>query len=248
VIKSGKELLPLTRPQTVRFFAAVVFLCAMSVGCQMPNRLKLTKSGAPQYQRASIVYRLDGELRPLPLADSEIKPISFDDAVSAPPLTSKPTSDWSAATLSVQFPHPDGTPELARATLRLSAAPLATSGLAISQASRWLGKGRAIEPSVLGDLHKSPQRDDEIWILDLPKQELDLLVADLKKSGFFQAQTRNETGTNLDVQLDSSRMNKEWSAEPRLDQFISRVYVEGRLGGLVACDTPDGHTGALAGR
>ncbi|MDB5390016.1 MAG: hypothetical protein JWM11_5662 [Planctomycetaceae bacterium] len=248
MIKSGSETLRLSRPQILRFLAAVVFLSAITTGCQLPNRMKLSKSGSPQYEKANIVYRLDGELRPLPLSDTEIKPLSFDDAVSAAPLASNPGSDWSTATLSVQYPHPDGTPELARATLRLSASPLGGTGLGISQASRWLGKGRSIEPSILGEAAKPPQRDDEIWILDLPKQELDLLVADLRKSGFFQAQTRTESGTKLDVQLDSARVNKEWSPEPRLDQFISRVYVEGRLGGLVACETPDEHNGVIAGR
>lgn len=243
----GSEALQLTRPRLTRFFAAVVFLSFMATGCQMPSRIKLSKSGEPQYERANIVYRLDGELRPLPLTDAEIKPISFDDAVLGPSVASSGNSEWTTATLSVQYPHPDGTPELARATLRLSVMPSGGSGFAISQASRWLGKGRS-EPPVLEEFHKPIQRDDEIWVLDLPKQELDLLVADLQKSGFFQAQTRTESGTNLDVQLDSGRINKEWSAEPRLDQFISRVYIEGRLGGLVACEEPDYHAGALAGR
>lgn len=228
-----------------RLIAAVVLLCIASAGCQLPGQIKLTKSGAPRYERANIVYKLDGGLRPLPLTDSEIKPISFDDAVSAAPLASNPSSEWATAILSVQYPHPDGTPELARASLRLSASP---PGLGISQASRWLGKGRGIEPPMLSEFPRPALRDDEIWVLDLPKQELDLLIADLQKSGYFQAQTRADSGTNLEVQLDSGRVNKEWTAEPRLDQFISRVYVEGRLGGLVACDTPEPHAGAIAGR
>ena len=235
-------------PRSSRFLTACFLLAVTTVGCQLPNRIKLSKSGSPQYERANIVYRLDGGLRPLPLSDADIQPVSFEDAVAARPHETPVASEWSTATLSVQFPHPDGIQDAARATLRLSAVPAGESGFAISQASRWLGRAQSSLPSLHGDPEKQPQRDDEIWVLDLPKQELDLLVADLQKSGYFQAQTRAESGTKLDVQLDYGRVTKEWSAEPRLDQFISRVYTEGQLGGLVACDEPDVHAGALAGR
>lgn len=250
--RSGERTQWQKRSRSAGLFAAVVFLALTASGCQLPSRIKLTKTGSPQYDRANIVYRLDGGLRPLPLTDAEIKAVSFEDAVSAKPSVTAVNSEWSTATLSVQYPHPDGTPDLARATLRLSAVPAGESGYSISHASRWLGRAQATEPSLNGDPAKPPLRDDEIWVLDLPRQELDLLVTDLQKNGFFQAQTRAETGTNLDVRLDYGRVNKQWSAEPRLDQFISRVYQEGQLGGLVACNTPDFqseyHSGALAGR
>jgi len=231
-----------------KLFAAILLLACCFQGCQLPSRIQLGKSGSPQFERANIVYKLDGGLRPLPLTDVEIKPVSFDDAIAAKPSETAMSSEWSTATLSVQYPHPDGTPDSARATLRLSAVPAGESGFSISQTSRWLGRNASSELSPHANSGKPALPDDEIWVLDLPRQELDLLVSDLQKSGFFQAQTRAESGTNLDVQLDFGRVNKQWTAEPRLDQFISRVYLEGQLGGLVACDSPEFQAGALAGR
>ena len=224
----------------------ILCLACCLAGCQLPSRLAAGKSGAPQYDRANIIYELDGTQRPLPLNGSEIKPVAFEgDAETAPTA-----AEWAGATLSIQYPHPDGTADTARATLRLSAEPRPDSLTAVGQARRWLGWNRSAAASAnsesCGSLTKS--RDDEIWVLDIPKPQLDLLLTELQGNGFFQAQTRAESGTKLDVQLNWGRVQKEWSAEPRLDHFISRVYREGRLGGLVARDSEPDHTHVLAGR
>lgn len=225
--------------------AAIFWLGLVSVGCQLPNQLT-TKVTGTQYERANIVYELDGAQRPLPLTDGEIKPASFSDAEAAAPIA----PEWAAATLTLQYPHPEGDADTARATLRLSAEPPRNSPSALAKATRWLGLSKAGESA---EGHEDaapvqPTRDDEIWVLDIPKQQLDLLVTDLQQNGFFQAQTRSQSGTKLDVQINWGRVQKEWSSEPRLDHFMSRVYREGRLEGLVARETQAGHPHVLAGR
>lgn len=226
-----------------------IVLCLASVlaGCRLPSSLSASKSGTPQYERANIVYALDGAQRPLPLTSSSIKPVAFD--ADSPP-TPTPAPEWAEATLTIQYPHPDGTADTARATLRLSAEPRPDSPSTIAQARRWLGWSTTAETTEATGTPeiKTASRDDEIWVLDIPKQQLDLLLAELQGNGFFQAQTRAQSGTNLDVQLNWGRVQKEWSAEPRLDHFMTRVYREGRLGGLVAKDTDSEHSNIFVGR
>lgn len=219
-------------PRSPRWCAVVLGLTCLLAGCRIPSQLTAANSSSPQYDRANIVYELDGAQRPLPLTDSEIKPVSF----AGPSEMLTPAPEWAGATLSLQYPHPEGLTDTARATLRLSAEPRRDSLSTFAQASRWLGWSRGNEPSSASEPSATtqPLRDDEIWVLDIPRQQLDLLLTDLQQNGFFQAQTRAQSGTKLDVQLNWGRVQKEWSSEPRLDHFMSRVYREGRLEGLVA--------------
>lgn len=233
-------------PRFVGAWCAILCLICCLEGCQLPDRLAASKTGAPQYERANIVYELDGTQRPLPLAGSEIKPAAFESEEESPPTA----TEWAGATLSIQYPHPDGMADTARATLRLSAEPQPHSLSAGAQARRWLGWNKSLSANANSESSgpHPPTRDDEIWVLDIPKPQLDLLLTELQGNGFFQAQTRAESGTKLDVQLNWGRVQKEWSAEPRLDHFMARVYREGRLGGLVAKDSAPDHTNVLAGR
>ncbi|MES2793669.1 MAG: hypothetical protein V4719_28910 [Planctomycetota bacterium] len=243
----GQRTPPVRKPRLARIGGVILWLGCIVVGCQLPHPISASKSGTPQYERANIVYELDGAQRALPLTGTEIKPVAFDGD-SETPAPAPP--QWAEATLAIQYPHPEGTVETARATLRLSAQPRHDSPSAVAQARRWLGWNHATDAS--GDpaavAAKSPPRDDEIWVLDIPKQQLDLLLADLQGNGFFQAQTRAESGTKLDVHLNWGRVQKEWSAEPRLDHFMGRVYREGRLGGLVAKDSSSEHSNIFVGR
>ncbi len=234
------------QPRLARIGGVVLIVASVMIGCRGASSLSASKSGTPQYERANIVYDLDGAQRPLPLTNSEVKPVAFD----AEPETPHPAPEWAEATLSIQYPHPDGAADTARATLRLSAEPRHDSPSTIAQARRWLGWGDGTETAsgASPTKEKSPSRDDEIWVLDIPKQQLDLLLTDLQGNGFFQAQTRAQSGTKLDVQLNWGRVQKEWSAEPRLDHFMSRVYREGRLGGLVAKETDTEHANIYVGR
>lgn len=217
--------------------------CCVSSGCQSAGQLPVTKQGQPSYDKAFVVYEMDALQRPLPLTENAGQ-TSGPDAL--PPLLTESTH-WVRAALSIQYPHPNGQLDLARATLRLSTLP-EDEVRAVDQAGQHLGVDllatKAFESS------RSPaesSRDDELWVLDLPRQQLDLLLADLQHEGFFLPQSRAQLGTKLEVQVDHSRLRKEWSPEPRLDQFVLRVYREGQLSGLVSrFDVPD--VTHLAGR
>jgi len=185
-----------------------------------------------------VVYELDGLQRPLPL--SEVVPVTATQD-GFPQMLSE-SAAWARATLTIQYPHPTGQADFARATLRLSS--LRDSEFqALDRAGEKMGVDllatKAFQASVLST---QPTRDDELWILDLPRQQLDLLLTDLQQQGFFQSQSRNQLGTRLSVELDQHKLKKDWSPEPRLDQFMMRVYREGQLSGLLSHSTPEYHS------
>ena len=196
-------------------WSLALLVLGTSIGCKLPARFARTDSGALKYERANIVYEVNGKQRPLPLGSASIKPVGYDHPE---PASQNGEINWAAAKLSIQYPHPDGNRDLARAILRLSGKPASATDAKPA-------KSEAVA-------------DDEIWVLDFPRQQLDLLLSDLAGSGFFEEQQRQEPGTHLDVQVDWGRTRKTWTAEPRLDHFVSRVYNEGRLGGFVAAQSP----------
>lgn len=228
--------LPAWRTTSLAFPALVLLLL---IGCHFPHKVGKTETGAPKYQRLNIVYDLNARYRDLPLSDGRLQPVAFDGG------TGDSAQRWSGARLSISYPHPDGLHAMARATLRLSGGAALSSATNAKEPSTDRGTfmqelhdpadvfaGPAELPAApMADLHS-----DEIWVLDFPKSELDLLLADLSHSGFFESQVRQDRGTHLDVQIDSGRTHKSWTPESRLDEFVNRVYGQGRLSGFVAAD------------
>jgi hypothetical protein len=215
-------------------------LCLCSVGCRLPNRVMLDDNGRPDYQTAMISYELDGTQRQLPLGDgeaTEVKTVGYTVDGTAPPLQPKVESEsiWKTARLSIEYPHPELQLGMARATLRLSA-HVGTGGTASlsedkpSLADQLLDKfGWDSNDSAL------ELCNDELWVLDLPKSQLDQFLTDLSSDGFFEADLSYETAANLEVDADFGRTSKNWAPQPKLDQLITQVYREGRLRGFVPC-------------
>lgn len=225
------------RAVTSRVPPAFALACLLAAGCQLSHRVRQTDTGAADYRRCNIAYDLNARYRDLPLVDDTVQPASIGDAAPA-------TMRWKGARLTITYPHPDGTPSMARATLRLSGGdePVLrpVSGTA-DAAPTWMQRLHdPVElfadrpeppPATLTALHT-----DEIWILDIPRSEVDLLLADLSQSGFFSSQARPDRGTYVDVQVDAGRTQKTWTPDSRLDEFVHRVYGQGRLSGFVAAN------------
>ena len=107
---------------------------------------------------------------------------------------------WSTKSLVLLYPIPYGDAELARATLQL-------------------------ERTDQNEQNSNPHQ--ATLELDFPKQQLDLLLFDLAHSGFFERQTRPAADVQLQVEIDRGRTAKQWTREPRLDDFIDRVLRAG---------------------
>jgi hypothetical protein len=203
---------------------AVAAIAVVVGGCTWRHTVTRTESGAPKYDRLHVVYELR-EGRGV-LGSPAIQPVKFvEGEEGGSHLVDQHL--WSAAMLAVEYPHPQAREGHARATLRLSP----------TQAADGTDPSAAVathDPRV--ETSDTAERQEEIWVLDLPREQLDLLLVDLARSGFFEDQTRPAGGAKLAVRLDAGREAKAWDPEPRLDDLAERVYSEGWIH---AFSTPD---------
>ena len=210
-------------------------------GCALPQRLRQADNGSPQYDRVEIVYHVQNGQFSAPTRTLE--QAGMDESSASKPDSS---GSWSTACLTIAYPHPDEIPGMARATLVLSqtdspALPKPpTIRERIAQSLNRLATSAEPDACKGSSAHaRSSGPDDEIWVLDFPKQQLDLLLADLAGSGFFENQTRPNGGALLQIAVDRGRTQKTWTPEPRLDDVVSRVFREGMLDGFVAVETKE---------
>src|SRR5262249_34883231 len=69
----------------------------------------------------------------------------------------------------------------------------------------------------------------EVWTLDLPQPELEILVASLRTDGFFTQENATTATTTLSLWLDGNKTSKNWRQVRDLDDLIARVRTDGRL-------------------
>ena len=70
---------------------------------------------------------------------------------------------------------------------------------------------------------------EEVWELDIPKQVLDRVVADLNQTGFFSRDTPGKDSTELTAKVDGRGMTKTWSQVQTLDEMMIVVRSRGHL-------------------
>lgn len=209
--------------------APLVRLCLLTAlaaglaGCKSARIEQAAETGELQYRDVQLVYDVNGRYRDLPLSDPGVE--QADHAEIRHP--------WKSVRLQVDYPHPEGIPEIARATLRLS---MQSDSVYTPVDASVFHRGDTVPPDLASETR--PMCDDEIWILDIPRAQLDTLLVDLNEGGFFQSQMPNEVGTRLEVRIDGGRTAKTWMAEPRLDAFVHRIRTDGRLSGFVTCGQP----------
>jgi hypothetical protein len=213
----------------------LLMLAGGASGCRSTgSRVRLSETGTPQYQRIHLEYDVDGSARDIPLEGVGLAQVGYERPAPG-------DLHWTTAELSIDYPHPEGKAGMARATLRLSNRPKELPAPPVAEEKKSLTTRIKEIPEWFTGSEPAPETpakpaalDDEIWVLDFPQYQLDLLVLDLSRGGFFEAQQRNQPGTRLDISIDTGRTEKSWTPEPRLDAFVNRVHEEGRLSGFVA--------------
>lgn len=197
--------------------------CVTLAGCRLPHRASTPENGFVNYQQATISYDVADRCGSLLTADSPITPAAYRSEETAPGEETSPLSDsiWKSAQLSIQYPHPDAVPDMAQVTLRLSC--------------------QSADPVAAGAARCRSLCNDELWVLDIPKGELDRLLMELSGEGFFDKNPPAAEGARLAVAINDNEIAKPWSREPQLDQFVQQVYQQGRLRGFVpsqqACES-----------
>jgi len=217
--------------------SSLVWLALLPVlicGCAIPYQVKVTQNGSPKYKVLDIQYQTHSSRESFkPTEAEQVKLVDFDPEQKK---VQDPT-EWTKSNLKIQYPHPEGKEGIALATLSMTQASFNSlyenlneefqEGLKRSgnndtsnQISRSIQSAKGINSSTI---------KEEIWKWELPKEQLDLLILDLSKSGFFDEQSRPKGETHLSIQIDKGNLAKSWTQEPRLEDFIKRIYEKGWL-------------------
>ncbi len=226
--RSETSVTPKTRPAAT----LLLLLTAIPVvGCTRHHTVAKSTTGAPKYDRLEVVYDLqDGHGA---LSSSAIQPVEYvsEEAGAAIRTTTKA---WSRATLRIESPHPEAKSGQARLTLRLARREATRPTTSEPSADKSVtDRVLAYVPWTESD-GETGTVVEEVWVLDVPREEIDLLLVDLARTGYFEEGTRPNAAAHLDVQIDKGRESKAWHTSPRMDELAERVRSEGWIARMPA--------------
>lgn len=206
---------------------AVALVAASASGCIQFGGSVPRDASAGLFEEAAISYRVDAGKEGLAMAAARIE----GQLVSYDQVPSTPRSDHSVGRLTLQYPHPRGVDGMALARVEINSkwhttpdgevqtvdqSALSTRLTTALAEGKWPGKTTA------GELHES-------WELDIPKAQLDRIVADLNGAGYFGKQRKSKSGIELAARIDGGQVTKAWEQVPELDLLMRRVRSEGQL-------------------
>lgn len=142
---------------------------------------------------------------------------------------------WSTAKLDIVFPHPNG--DLDKGIARLTITRYCPCQNEEADRENWFERStrllRSKPDESVAEISKESLsgkcRRQEIWEMEIQKDELDILLSDLKHRGFFQPQQRPRGEVLVDVHLDHENISKRWTNEPRLEELMLEVFNSGQL-------------------
>ena len=191
-----------------RAIVAATLLLGVSLlsGCRATQKLALTPSGAPAFERFVAEYEIpaaDVHLGREFAADEHAAAGAADEAgiqrVSA--AQSSPPVAIQSATLQVECPAPSGADDEALLTVRIQAGAAASSRRSVTRVGH----------------------------LIVPRQQVELLILDLARAGFFEDTVPPGDATQLSVSIDGARVAHAWPTDDRLLDFAHRVLHRGQL-------------------
>ena len=219
----------------------VLLLPVTLASCRVTAHSVARSQQADDHNRLEIIYRAHPASGPLFASISTSPDASPKIVQTAAEVHEAPTlfqnMCWSRAELKIECPHPDGRADYARVTLHCrpvecgqecksaSWSEQAEHRAGMRQARRATFRERLFYESV------PPVHSGETYSeLDLPKSELDAILAELHSHGFFADRGRtSDAESQLEVRLNRRWTSKCWTYEPMLDALTTRVYEEGRL-------------------
>lgn len=191
-------------------------------GCAVPYQVEVTSNGSPKYQNIEIEYQTHSSREAFQSKESnQVQLINYNQE----PVESSDPEQWTQSTLRIQYPHPEGKKGMVLATLTMSRASFKALHQLKSNENGESGHTK-LKPVPKS---KIPQIREEIWKYEFPRSQLDLFLTDISKSGFFDEQTRPNGEAHLSIHIDKGVESKKWTQEPRLEDFIKRIYEKGWL-------------------
>ncbi len=189
----------------------VTLLLAMTVpfGCRTVRKLELTQAGAPLFERFEADYAIAAadfhfdrtfaaSQRPEAATESATITTASGERVTS---TDDKEGDINrtgqrAARLKIECPASTDTPDEARLTLEIRAS---TDGSSNSPA-------------------------EDVRHLIVPRQQIDLLILDLARTGFFDGFEPPGARSPLNVTIDGARVSRNWRLDDRLLDFAHRAF------------------------
>ncbi len=185
---------------------ATVTAVASMGGCQTPQKLEVSQSRAPRFERFRAEYRFEQADQLLGLnfevgADGNRgngDRADGDGAQSRLRTISAETS-WSTARLTIECPHPGGDASLALLELTL-------------------GDRNGLTSFVRKDVRQ----------LTISRVDVELLIGDLASQGYFDETPEASGSTQLNLQIDRGRVERAWVNDARLLDLARQALVNGQ--------------------
>jgi hypothetical protein len=179
---------------------ATMTAVAMAGGCQTPQKLEVSQSGAPKFERFRAEYRFEQADQLLGRSFETGADGTNENGVGNNPLrTVSAETSWSAARLTVECPHPGGDASLAMIELTLG-----------NRSGR-----------------KSFVRKD-VRQLAIPRSDVELLIGDLASQGYFDETSADSGNTRLTLQIDRGSIERSWINDARLLDLARQTLLDGQ--------------------
>lgn len=208
-----------------------------SIGGQGPEIIKLNYNAVVLKYETKDLGRLFARTKNKTMSTGFTSRFSLSGKESIEP--SAPAGKWSQARIEIVYPHPDGNESKGLATLIVSRhAPVESSSKSFKQKmsnglSRMMmrasGTSSELTQLVGSEKVSSESVDEEVWQLNLPKEELDLLLSEFSHRGFFNKQERPRGEATVSITVDQGEFSKRWTSEPRLEDLMQQIYNQGEL-------------------
>lgn len=209
----------------------------MLASCRVTSRAVARSQSTPEVDRLEIIYRAHPEAGTLFSSVPRSSPSGIVQASAEVPAEVTPfhSMSWAKAELRIECPHPDGRADQARVTLHFAPVDCGEECAAKSWAHQMeerVGLRQVRRATFRERLFlESPQANSTTQSfaeLDLPKTELDRILAEITAHGYFAEQRQPiDSESMLEVRLNRRWTSKRWSFEPTLDALITRVYEQG---------------------
>jgi len=172
-------------------------------GCAMGRWM----TNSPNYKQAQIRYHIQGNL-----VDQKPQPAPVQPAVAGEPpaMVVQPSSDPDkqyVRTLDLVYPYPADS-DKALAILHI--------------------KGSVDSSSVQGAGGFARRNANEILMLTLKRHDVDVVLRDLAREGYFEGQNKSQPGVTLTTVIDGHHRTTPWVRSERLDTLAQRLIAKGK--------------------
>lgn len=219
------------RPTAASLRWALLAAACLFPGCTSPSRLSFL-SWRPKPEAYTIDYAIadvGGNLSPKARpGGSSIQSAAWIDDSQEPAF-----GPHRSASLRIEFPHPIDGPGAALATLAIYDDPASAPEFASSPSRRhWWSPLTAVFTSRKKQPPGPSSAPSEVVTMTIPRAQFEMLMSDLHRGEYtddptFGPNAPPDRGVSLSISHNRREAHHASVSEPRLDEFMRRVYWDG---------------------